>query len=277
MLLFNLNALSQTEEITSAELHFYKKKHSKRQQTHHNPHALLLKGMMVDPQSGRTRLRQWPVNVEKRGWQVYDVTEAVDQWMEAGRTADLLAFRFDTSDPNADDWFRLDTVIRTDPSPFLIVFSNEITNATLEDTGLFVTSDPVQGNALPDTTTSAASSAYHHRVARSIDDNELPEADIYSNSMPATSPGVLQARSRPSGSRKNPSAKSVTAAPSSWKPSTLPYPKSSSRGFSSDDDDGMTLRWPDDKSSSRKGKHRHRKLPETWHYNQQVTIDVRSR
>ena len=58
---------------------------------------------MVDPQSARTPLRQWPVNVEKRGWQVYDVTEAVDQWKEAGRTADLLAFRFDTSDPNADD------------------------------------------------------------------------------------------------------------------------------------------------------------------------------
>ena len=91
---------------------------------------VLLKGMMVDPQSARTPLRLWPVNVEKRGWQVYDVMEAVDQWKEAGRTADLLAFRFNTSDPNADDWFRRVTVIRTDPSPFLIVFSNEVTNAT---------------------------------------------------------------------------------------------------------------------------------------------------
>jgi hypothetical protein len=135
------------------------------------------------------------------------------------------------------------------------------------------------------------------RLRRSIDDNELPEADHYLNSnvIPQTSPGMLQARS--SSSSRQPAggpAAAATAAgsrkisgeasSSSKSSSTLPYPKSHSSGVA-----GATLAWPEDKrkrtgsssgggsgngngggSNSRKGKRRNRKLPETWHYNQQV-------
>lgn len=287
---FNLSTLSQTEEITSAELHFFKKQHGKRQSSSmpqssssspsspslssSHKHRVHLLATSVD-RSKRNHIRRWPINNDKRGWQVIDVTQAVDQWMEAHQSADLLAFQFEcghSSDPHID-WMPLDTVIRMDPSPFLIIFSNEVSNVTLEDTGL-LNSDPVQGNALPDSSTST----FHQRFARSIDDNELPESDSYSSGpVSQTSPGVLQARgSRPASPRKNSPGKSTST--SSWKPSRSGSISRTPKPVNEDgDEDGMTLSWPGErtgggssKRKSRKGKRRHRKLPETWHYNQQV-------
>jgi hypothetical protein len=185
-----------------------------------------------------------------------------------------------------------------DPSPFLVVFSNERSNATLEETGLVSQRDL---NALPDhqeagkkkmadsvtVNDSGDANPQTRRQRRSIDDNELPEADHYLNSnvIPQTSPGMLQPRSSSSSSSRQ-SAAAAAGSGSSRKisgeqpssgsggKSTLPYPKSHSSGVA-----GATLAWPEDKrkrtgssggSNSRKGKRRNRKLPETWHYNQQV-------
>jgi hypothetical protein len=197
----------------------------------------------------------------------------------------------------------IDSVLRMEPSPFLVVFSNERSNATLEETGLVSQRDL---NALPDQDVqqeaataprdwdSNGDASPQSRQRRSIDDNELPEADHYLNSnvIPQTSPGMLQARSSSSSSSRQSSAggsgssRKISGEPasgggssksSSSSSSTLPYPKSHSSGVA-----GATLAWPEDKrkrtgsssgssgSNSRKGKRRNRKLPETWHYNQQV-------
>ena len=128
MLLFNLNAPSQTEEITSAELHFYMKKQATADapQSARGPPQGDDGRSAISPHSAASVARQRG-ETRMAGLRRYGSRRP----MEGSRqTADLLAFRFDTSDPNADDWFRRVTVIRTDPSPFLIVFSNEVTNAT---------------------------------------------------------------------------------------------------------------------------------------------------
>lgn len=125
------------------------------------------------------------------------------------------------------------------------------------------------------------------RKRRSIDDNELPETDHYLNSnvIPQTSPGMLQARgsssSSSSSNRKQQQQSQISSGGSglgkSTTSGTLPYPKTHSSAAAVAAADGSTpLDWPEDKKKrtgsggSRKGKRRNRKLPETWHYNQQV-------
>lgn len=327
MLLFNLSGLTRSEEIGSVELHFYKRRAVGRKKLNTKPHHHHhLQGFSIDPTGAGSVVRpigKWQVALEKRGWQVYDVSEAVHS-VSKEQNAQQLGFMFQGVKRSSGLYENLsiESVLRMEPSPFLVVFSNERSNATLEETGLVSQRDL---NALPDqphkseTEVSEASedlsssvdASQAGRQRRSIDDNELPEADHYLNSnvIPQTSPGMLQARSsssssrhsaadRPGSSRKisgeaggsgasssssSSSGSSGTAnsgSGSSSKSSTLPYPKSHSSGVA-----GATLAWPEDKkkrtgtsgggggngnANSRKGKRRNRKLPETWHYNQQV-------
>lgn len=266
MLMFNLSSLSGSEEISSAELHFYKRRAvSQRkgrlmlQQNHH--HYLQGYALMDDLGDKPERIGQWEVALEKRGWQVYDVTAAFTRPATSPRH---IAFNFQGASKVRP--LALEQVLRMDPTPFLVVFSNERSNASI--------ATPKDLNALPD--------QEDGRKRRSIDDNELPEMDhghyLNSNVIPQTSPGMLQGRGRPASNGKISGAKTGSH-------STLPYPKA-----------GSTLDWPaEDKTSSssgsssgskrrtttttgssssvggsRKGKRRNRKLPETWHYNQQV-------
>jgi hypothetical protein len=311
MLLFNLSGLTRSEEIGSVELHFYKRRAVGRKKmsskAHHQHH---LQGFALDPSVQGSPVRligKWQVALDKRGWQVYDVSQAVhsvsrQQSSPTGQQQQQqLGFMFQGVKRSSGLYENLpiDSVLRMDPSPFLVVFSNERSNATLEETGLVSQRDL---NALPDSQDAAQPEQQQpgdaSRLRRSIDDNELPEADHYLNSnvIPQTSPGMLQARSSSSSRQPagGPAAAAATAAGSrkisgeasssskSSSSSTLPYPKSHSSGVA-----GATLAWPEDKrkrtgsssgggsgngggSNSRKGKRRNRKLPETWHYNQQV-------
>jgi len=223
------------------------------------------------------RIGHWEVALEKRGWQVYDVSSAFQRRQPLMRQ---LGFNF-LGASKRRPILPLETVMRMDPTPFLVIYSNERSNASL--------AAPQDLNALPDENDLAQK---ENRQRRSIDDNELPEADhhqnggqyVNSNVIPLTSPGVLQGRGRTgaggkiSGQGKTATAGSSSRSSSSSSSSTLPYPKA-----------GSTLDWPtEDKgtgkkttrtsaaagssstSGSRKGKRRNRKLPETWHYNQQV-------
>lgn len=257
MLTFNLSALSGSEEIGSVELHFYKRRaiSPRKSKLLHQHHHYLQGFTLVDP-AHPERIGQWEVALEKRGWQVYDVSAAVRHSAPLRQ----LGFAFQGASKRP---LSLDTVLRMDPTPFLVVFSNERSNASL--------ATPKDLNVLPE--------ERNDRRKRSIDDNELPEADhhyLNSNVIPQTSPGMLQGRGqrgKTGGKSGGPAAAAATTS------STLPYPK-----------EGSTLDWPaEDKgttagrkrtsssssssgasSSSRKGKRRNRKLPETWHYNQQV-------
>ena len=316
MLLFNLSALTRSEEIGSVELHFYKRRAVGRKKLaakpHHHQHHL--EGFSLDPSGTpvRRQIGKWQVALEKRGWQVYDVSRAVHSVWKGGQTGDQqLGFMFQGVKRSSGDYekLHLESVLRMDPSPFLVVFSNELSNATLEETGLV--SDL---NALPDNADAGQSvtvqptrpaeeededkeedeavMAVESRRRRSIDDNELPEADHYLNSnvIPQTSPGMLQGRSSRhqsaatvAGSRGKISggqAAATITTTSTSTTTTLPYPK---KWDSSGASGGATLAWPEDKkkrtgsngsgnggNNSRKGKRRNRKLPETWHYNQQV-------
>ena len=320
MLLFNLSGLTRSEEIGSVELHFYKRRAVGRKKmnskAHHHHH---LQGFSLNPSVPGSPVRligKWQVALDKRGWQVYDVSEAVhsvsrqqssSSSSSSGKREQQLGFMFQGVKRSSGLYENLpiDSVLRMEPSPFLVVFSNERSNATLEETGLVSQRDL---NALPDQDVqqeaataprdwdSSGDASPQPRQRRSIDDNELPEADHYLNSnvIPQTSPGMLQARSSSSSSSSRQSSaggsgssRKISGEPasgggssksSSSSSSTLPYPKSHSSGVA-----GATLAWPEDKrkrtgsgsgssgSNSRKGKRRNRKLPETWHYNQQVT------
>ncbi|KAI9559653.1 decapentaplegic-like protein [Daphnia sinensis] len=296
MLLFNLSGLTRSEEIGSVELHFYKRRAVGRKKmnskAHHHHH---LQGFSLDPSVVGSPVRQigkWQVALDKRGWQVYDVSEAVHSVsrQQSSSSRQQLGFMFQGVKRSSGLYENLsiDSVLRMEPSPFLVVFSNERSNATLEETGLVSERDL---NALPDQDVQQAATgdASQARQRRSIDDNELPEADHYLNSnvIPQTSPGMLQARSSSSrqaagggpGSRKiSGEAGGSSSSSSHSKSSTLPYPKSShSSGVA-----GATLAWPEDKrkrtaasssNNNRKGKRRNRKLPETWHYNQQQHVN----
>lgn len=294
MLLFNLSGLSGSEEISSAELHFYKRRAISSRKSklllpnhHHFLQGFLLMGSDDDtdentPQSHSSkdpeRIGHWEVALEKRGWQVYDVSSAFQRRQPLMRQ---LGFNF-LGASKRRPILPLETVMRMDPTPFLVIYSNERSNASL--------AAPQDLNALPDENDLAQK---ENRQRRSIDDNELPEADhhqnggqhVNSNVIPLTSPGVLQGRGRTgsgAGGKISGQGKTATAGSSSSSSrsssSTLPYPKA-----------GSTLDWPtEDKgtgkkttrtsaaagssstSGSRKGKRRNRKLPETWHYNQQV-------
>jgi hypothetical protein len=293
MLLFNLSGLTRSEEIGSVELHFYKRRAVGRKKmsgkAHHQHH---LQGFSLDPSVPGSPVRligKWQVALDKRGWQVYDVSEAVHSVsrLQSPGQQQQLGFMFQGVKRSSGLYENLpiDSVLRMEPSPFLVVFSNERSNATLEETGLVSQRDL---NALPDQDVQPADASQQTaRLRRSIDDNELPEADHYLNSnvIPQTSPGMLQARSSSSpsrqpaggpGSSRKISGGGEPGSGGSSKSTTLPYPKSHSSGVA-----GATLAWPEDKrkrtgssggggGNSRKGKRRNRKLPETWHYNQQV-------
>ena len=307
MLLFNLSGLTRSEEIGSVELHFYKRRAVGRKKLNSKPHHHHhLQGFSLDasvPGSPVRLIGKWQVALEKRGWQVYDVSAAVHSVsrQHSSSAAQQIGFMFQGVKRSSGLYedLPLDSVLRMEPSPFLVVFSNERSNATLEETGLMSSQRDL--NALPDQQqeeeyqkVEEADASQAPRQRRSIDDNELPEADHYLNSnvIPQTSPGMLQARSSSSSSRQSAggagssrkiseagttsTTTTTTSSSSSGGKSTLPYPKShSSAGVA-----GATLAWPEDKrkrtgssgSNSRKGKRRNRKLPETWHYNQQVDI-----
>jgi len=298
MLLFNLSALSASEDISSAELHFYKRRHSgdrgradKKSHPQHPQHPQqqrrrhwwqlqhLLGYSVVD---GLQQIGKWEVEVERRGWMVYDVTNAVDQWEGNSNSHQQMGFLFQGLRRSSGLYnsLPLDSVVRMDPSPFLIVFSNERSNASLEQAAGLKKTPSL--NALPDSLPASV------RQRRSVNDNELPEMDHFNqnNVIPQSNPaGMLKVRNsgRKSHNHHTPKATSKTTqkttptplwqrpetaiyadsdAASPAKSSTLPYPKSRS---------GI----PEDKRKrSRKGKRRNRKLPETWHYNQQHANDA---
>lgn len=223
------------------------------------------------------------MEADRRGWMVYDVTKAVDQWERNRNNHHQIGFLFQGVQRSSGLYssLPLDSVVRMDPSPFLIVFSNERSNASLEQaTGL---KKMPSLNALPD-------SGALVRSRRSVTDNELPEMDHFdqNNVIPQSNPaGILKVRN--SGRKSHHHTQKTTQTPPTslpkvskrptetvasytdmdiedsedgeWptKSSTLPYPKSRSRVSD------------DKRKRSRKGKRRNRKLPETWHYNQQVS------
>ena len=305
MLMFNLTGLSRSEEIGSVELHFYKRRAVSRKKVGQKMHHHHLLGFALgddeddysdedsdeDGQKVGRQIGKWQVALDKRGWQVYDVSAAL-----AGRKllVQQLGFKFQGVKRSSGRYesLSLESVLKMEPSPFLVVFSNERSNATLEETGIVSQRDV---NALPDgqdeEQQETVDSSDIVRKRRSIDDNELPEADHHFNNnnvIPQTSPGVLQGR----GSSSSPSGRTSSTGAASRKSGTLPYPKSHhhdrTTSTTSTTTDSSTLAWPEDKRKSgggsssgsrtgggssgggRKGKRRNRKLPETWHYNQQV-------
>lgn len=299
MLLFNLSALSVNEDISSAELHFYKRRHSgdrgrsdKKQHPHHPQQQRRrhwwqlqhLQGYSVAEQ--RQQIGKWEVEADRRGWMVYDVTKAVDQWEHNHNSNHQIGFLFQGIQRSSGLYnsLPLDSVVRMDPSPFLIIFSNERSNASLEQAAGLKKTPSL--NALPDSGATA-------RTRRSVTDNELPEMDHFdqNNVIPQSNPsGILKVRNSNRKSHHHTqkitqdpplpanASKRLTETPASYtdmdpkdakysewptKSSTLPYPKNRSR-------------IPEDKRKrSRKGKRRNRKLPETWHYNQQHANDAR--
>ena len=217
MLTFNLSGLSASEEIGSVELHFYKRRAisaRKSKLLHHHHHYL--QGFTLSDPAHPDMIGQWEVALEKRGWQVYDVSAAVRH------SAPLRQFGFAFQGASKRP-LSLDTILRMDPTPFLVVFSNERSNASL--------ATPNDMNVLPE-----------QRRKRSIDDNELPELDqhyLNSNVIPQTSPGMLQGRAGQRGKAPKTSAQSSPTVSSS----TLPYPKG-----------GSTLDWPAEDKATTTGR-----------------------
>ena len=308
MLMFNLSGLSRSEEIGSVELHFYKRRAVSRKKVgqkmhHHHLLGFALGGDssvdaddyssdaddMNDDMKNPQQIGKWEVALDKRGWQVYDVSAAL-----AGRKllVQQLGFKFQGVRRSSGRYesLSLESVLRMEPSPFLVVFSNERSNATLQETGIVSQGDV---NALPDgqdDDTAVDDSNNNNRKRRSIEDNELPEADHHFNNnnvIPQTSPGVLQGRGSSSSASGRPSSGASSAG--SRKSGTLPYPKSHHDRTTTTTTDSSMLAWPEDKrkggggggggsraggNNGRKGKRRNRKLPETWHYNQQVEYNL---
>lgn len=223
------------------------------------------------------------MEVDRRGWMVYDVTKMVDQWERNHNREHQIGFLFQGVQRSSGLYnsLSLDSVVRMDPSPFLIVFSNERSNASLEQAAGLKKTPSL--NALPDSGASV-------RSRRSVTDNELPEMNHFNqnNVIPQSNPaGILKVRN--SGRKSHHHSQKTTEVPppfpskvlkrpagtvasyadvnteetenAEWptKTSTLPYPKNRSRISE------------DKRKRSRKGKRRNRKLPENWHYNQQVS------
>ena len=161
MLLFNLSALSGSEEIGSVELHFYKRRQQRR-------HHYYLQGFSVGEGARLTPIGKWQVEQDRRGWMVYDVTQTVHQWKESRVHGNVkqrhkkgdnhhVGFMFQMVKRSSDlvygdDTVSIDSVVRMDPSPFLIIFSNELSNATLDHVGSMMSHDVEASslNALPD-------------------------------------------------------------------------------------------------------------------------------
>ena len=182
---FNVNSVDRRREhVHSAQLHLFKKR------TAASSSGVQLCAF-TSAIAAAAAADQWQVSTGSHvGWQVYDVTAALISAASAPPPANQLLFHLESLNKTLP----LDRILRTDPAPFLVVFSKDTTNQTWTPQS---------------TPSSLIRNASASRKARSIDDNELPDLDSLRASEgdldlvgPETGPSILKARPRGGGTNQ---------------------------------------------------------------------------
>ncbi len=123
MFVFNLSCVSPSEVLLSGDLHVYRKRPKSPDPGEAHAHMLL--------HHERVPLDAIRMRSSKFGWQAYDVTSAVQE--SRGEQAQKLIVSFRSEAPPGGEVLPLKHFIRHNIAlPFLIVFSNDTQNITLD-------------------------------------------------------------------------------------------------------------------------------------------------
>ncbi|KAK3592666.1 hypothetical protein CHS0354_015967 [Potamilus streckersoni] len=229
MFVFNLTSIVTSEEMISAEIHLYKRKQKLRRRNldielmiyEIAPHYISLTSKIT-------------MRAESFGWQWFDVTEGVKSCLAARPDHPyMFALKFRSEKPNGKHTIlALKKFMHHHSVPYLIVYSNDTENVSLENLDKLTESFKAITNADKDENASGSTSQRSkrdlsgvstdggYRPSRSLFTNEIPEDPndyrkyAFGFNMPHTHPGMLQARKeqkhRPSDSRLIPYPNSST-------------------------------------------------------------------
>ena len=130
MFVFNLSSISSSEQVFSSDIHVYRKRPKSRD---HETSAYMLLHQ-VAPANYLTHIASLLMSGSKFGWQSYDVTSSVQNCLQKSREQQNLAISFASSRVRtSDNTLQLKHFIRHNVAlPFLIVFSNDTQNITLD-------------------------------------------------------------------------------------------------------------------------------------------------
>ena len=129
MFLFNLTAITKSENVFSAEIHIYKKKIKTRIKK--SELRLIIYEVAPTYMSEITRLR---MHGESYGWQWYDVINSVNSCLSThGKAPHIFGMKFEAVKPSGHVGpVSIKKFMRHLSKPFLIVFSNDTQNITLD-------------------------------------------------------------------------------------------------------------------------------------------------
>lgn len=234
MFLFNLSSVVRTEKLISAEIHLYKRKHKAINNSMRRD--IDVRMFEIAPhymaENGKITMRS-----ETFGWQWYDITNSIASCMATRREKPhLFALNFVHENRNGRlKHLNLRKFIRQHSMPFLIIYSNDTQNLSLDhlDSLTEITEDKevveneVNGGAVTDVTIATldkhgnatnvennnkttekahasnktAAPLESNRAKRSIITNEIPEDPVHFKpakkrfNIPQTHPNILKTRS----------------------------------------------------------------------------------
>ena len=130
MFVFNLSSISSSELVFSSDMHVYRKR-PKSPNQENNAYMLI---NQVAPDNYLTHIASLHMTGTRFGWQSYDVTSSVQNCLQKSRDQQRLAISFASSRVmTSDNSLPLKHFIRHNVAlPFLIVFSNDTQNITLD-------------------------------------------------------------------------------------------------------------------------------------------------
>ena len=134
MFVFNLTSISTSEHVFSGDIHVYRKRpKSPDHQSNAHAHAHMILHH-VAPGNYLTHIASLLMSDAKFGWQSYDVTSAVQNCLQKSRDHQRVAISFASGRvKTGDNSLPLKHFIRHNVAlPFLIVFSNDTQNITLD-------------------------------------------------------------------------------------------------------------------------------------------------
>lgn len=255
MLLFNLSDILSSEEVLHTEIHLCQKK-TRRRFSHRDVHLKLFDvSQRSAPPLGVATI------AAEKGWKSYDVTDAIDNFRVKNPAGALIGASFLVKTPHGrKKKIPPHKLIREELSPFLVIFSNDNENVTLDDleaellkSNNYLTVKAERKLRKADVTepeTIRGKRSVNELRTNIIDEEDFDEPDIYKRSIfnnelpgendstfgmtiPKTNPGVL--RSRHSRRHRN-------------KKGLIPFPKGSRGG----------------KRKGKKGRHYNRELRQDW-------------
>lgn len=233
MFLFNLSSVARTEKLISAEIHLFKRKHKNIDKI--TRRDIDMRMFEIAPhymaENGKITMRS-----ETFGWQWYDITSSIQSCVSTRREKPhLFALNFVSERKNGQlKHLTLRKFIRQHSMPFLIIYSNDTQNLSLDhlesltdisedekiidnqmdkvSTNLTTASSGSAVDVANEMTNNSMKKLLHplnktappldsNRAKRSITTNEIPEDPVHYKptkkrfNIPQTHPNILKTRS----------------------------------------------------------------------------------